>query len=76
MPQPHSTERDALALTRATSMLRQTVSDNRDATLNVLGRVVDGIAALLEYRVAEGYRLDRRGTAAGARRTRATGVGR
>ena len=51
------TERDALALTRATSMLRQTISDNRDATLNVLGRVVDGIAALLEYRVAEGYRL-------------------
>ena len=50
-------ERDALALSRANSMLRQAVSDNRDATLNILGRVVDGIAALLESRVAEGYRM-------------------
>ena len=50
-------ERDALALGRACSMLRQTVSDTSDTTLGVLGQVVDGIAALLEFRVAEGYRM-------------------
>ena len=50
-------ERDALALTRANGLLRQTVADTSDAALDVLSRVIDGIAALLESRVAEGYRL-------------------
>lgn len=48
--------RDALALTRANNTLRETVSGTRDATLAVLGRVVEGVVALLESRVAEGYR--------------------
>lgn len=50
-------ERDALALSRANTVLRQTVADTSDATLDVLSRVIDGIAALLESRVAEGYRM-------------------
>jgi hypothetical protein len=50
-------ERDALALTRANSVLRQTVADTSDVALDVLSRVIDGIAALLESRVAEGYRM-------------------
>lgn len=50
-------ERDALAFTRANSMMQKAVSDDRDVTLDVLGRVVGGIAALLESRVADGYRM-------------------
>lgn len=49
-------ERDAPRLTRANSMMQKAVSDDRDV-LDVLGRVVGGIAALLESRVADGYRM-------------------
>lgn len=48
---------DAAALTRAATVLRQTASSAMDTTLAVLGQVIDGFAALLESRVAEGYRL-------------------
>jgi hypothetical protein len=37
--------------------LRATATDTADATLEVLGRVVDGLTALREFRSAEGYRL-------------------
>lgn len=50
-------ERDALALSRAAGMLRRTLADAPDTTLDVLGRVVGGFAALLQSRVAEGYRM-------------------
>ena len=48
---------DSTALTGAASALRSTAVDTGDATLSVLTKVVDGIAALLESHVAEGYRL-------------------
>lgn len=48
---------DAAALTGAATALRQTASGAGDTTLAVLGRVVDGVAALRQSRVAEGYRL-------------------
>lgn len=48
---------DAAALTRAATALRETASKAGDATLSVLGRVIDGVVALLESRVAEGYGL-------------------
>ncbi len=50
-------ESDAAALSRAAAALRQTASSAGDPTLAVLARVVDGFAALLESRAAEGYRL-------------------
>jgi hypothetical protein len=50
-------DRDALALSRASSTLRQTVADAPDPTLDALGRIVGGIALLMQSRVAEGYRL-------------------
>ena len=50
-------EDDAAALTRAAATLRQTVANTVDATLAVLSRVVDGIAALRQARVDDGYRL-------------------
>ena len=48
---------DAAALTRAATALRRVSAGVGDATLAVLGQVVDGFAALLESRAAEGYRL-------------------
>ncbi|OBA91624.1 hypothetical protein A5662_21915 [Mycobacteriaceae bacterium 1482268.1] len=48
---------DTSTLSQAAAALRQTASDTGDATLALLGRVVDGVAALLEARAAEGYRL-------------------
>lgn len=48
---------DAEALSRAATALRQAASGTADATLALLGRVVDGVAALLQARAAEGYRL-------------------
>lgn len=50
-------ERDALALTRAARVLRQAAADAGDTTLDVLSQVVDGVAALLESRVADGYQM-------------------
>ncbi len=49
--------RDAAALTRAATALRQAAASAGDATLAALGQVVDGFAALSESRAAEGYRL-------------------
>lgn len=49
--------RDAVALTRAAAALRQSAAGEGDATLAVLGQVVDGFAALSQSRAAEGYRL-------------------
>jgi hypothetical protein len=48
---------DAAALARASTVLREAASRTNDATLATLVRVVDGIAALLESRAADGYRL-------------------
>ncbi|WP_123025078.1 chemotaxis protein CheY [Mycolicibacterium stellerae] len=50
-------EDDADTLTRAATALRQTVANTADATLAVLSRVVDGITALRQSRVDDGYRL-------------------
>ena len=48
---------DVATVARAATVLRDTASGTGDTTLAVLGRVVDGITALMESRVAEGYRL-------------------
>jgi hypothetical protein len=48
---------DAIAVTRASTALRATAADTADSTLVVLGRVIDGLTALREFRTAEGYRL-------------------
>jgi hypothetical protein len=48
---------DAATVARAAALLRETALDTGDTTLAVLGEVVDGITALMESRVAEGYRL-------------------
>src|SRR5215207_9879952 len=48
---------DAAVLARASTVLREAASRTGDATLATLVRVVDGIAALLESRAADGYRL-------------------
>ncbi len=48
---------DSTALRGAASALRNTAAETADATLSVLTKVVDGVAALLESRVVEGYRL-------------------
>jgi hypothetical protein len=48
---------DAVTLTRSATALRRAVAATSDATLGVLGRVVDGVLALAESRVADGYRL-------------------
>jgi hypothetical protein len=37
--------------------LRDTAIETGDVTLTVLGRVLEGVSALLESRTAEGYRL-------------------
>lgn len=47
---------DAAALTRAATALRE-ASGTGDSTLAVLAQIIDGVAALIESRVAEGYRL-------------------
>ena len=48
---------DSTALTGAASALRDVAAETSDATLAVLAKVVDGVRALLESHVAEGYRL-------------------
>jgi hypothetical protein len=48
---------DAAALARAVAVLREAASNTGDTTLATLMRVVDGVAALLESRAADGYRL-------------------
>ena len=48
---------DVAAAARAAAVLRETAASTRDTTLAVLGRVVDGITALMESRIAQGYRL-------------------
>ncbi|RDH79851.1 chemotaxis protein CheY [Mycolicibacterium moriokaense] len=48
---------DAATVVRVSAVLRDVASATGDATLAVLGRVVDGIAALMASRVDEGYRL-------------------
>ncbi len=48
---------DTVSVTRAATALRDTAANTADARLAVLGRVVDGVTALLEARVGEGYRL-------------------
>ena len=48
---------DVATVARAATVLRDTASGTGDTTLAVLGRVVDGITALMESRMAEGYRL-------------------
>jgi hypothetical protein len=48
---------DVVTLTRSATALRRAVANTADTTVAVLGRVVDGIVALVESRVAEGYRL-------------------
>lgn len=48
---------DVATAARPATVLRDTASDTGDTTLAVLGRVVDGITALMESRVAQGYQL-------------------
>lgn len=48
---------DTSSATRAATTLRDTAANMADARLIALGRVVDGVTALLESRVADGYRL-------------------
>jgi hypothetical protein len=48
---------DDVALTRAATTLHHAVTETADTTLAVLEQAVDGIAALLHARAAEGYRL-------------------
>ena len=48
---------DAATAARAAAVLRDTASATGDPTLVLLGRVVDGVTALMESRVAQGYRL-------------------
>ena len=48
---------DAATAARAAAVLRDTASATGDPTLAVLGRVVDGVTALMESRVAQGYQL-------------------
>jgi len=48
---------DSAGATRAAAALRDTASGTADATLSVLAKVVEGVTAMLESRVAEGYRL-------------------
>jgi hypothetical protein len=48
---------DAATATRAAAALRDTAAGTPDVTLSVLAKVVDGVTAMLESRVAEGYRL-------------------
>jgi hypothetical protein len=50
-------ESDAGALARASTALRDAASTTGDAALAALSRVVDGVVALLESRLAEGYRM-------------------
>ncbi len=45
------------SVNKAAAALRDVAADTADATLAVLTKVVDGVSALLESRVAEGYRL-------------------
>lgn len=48
---------DTAALVRAANALREAATGTGDPTLAILARVVDGVAALQESRVADGYRL-------------------
>ena len=48
---------DADTLVHASTVLREAASISDDATVAVLAHVVDGVAALLESRAADGYRL-------------------
>ena len=48
---------DTARAMRAAAALRDTAAGMADATLSVLATVVDGVTAMLESRVAEGYRL-------------------
>jgi hypothetical protein len=48
---------DVSAFTRSSEILRDTAIEAGDVTLTVLGRVLEGVSALLESRTAEGYRL-------------------
>jgi len=48
---------DSAGATRAAAALRDTAAGTADATLSVLAKVVEGVTAMLESRVAEGYRL-------------------
>jgi hypothetical protein len=48
---------DSTAVTRAATTLRHVAADTAEPTLSVLTKVVDGVVALLESHVAEGYRL-------------------
>lgn len=48
---------DAATAARASSVLREAAAGTGDPTLAMLARIVDGAAALLESRAAEGYRL-------------------
>lgn len=48
---------DSTALTGAASALRDVTAETADATLSVLTKVVEGVRALLESDVAQGYRL-------------------
>jgi hypothetical protein len=48
---------DADTLARASSLLQEAASVSHDAMVVLLGRVVEGVAALLGPRVADGYHL-------------------
>jgi hypothetical protein len=48
---------DDVAAVQAATALRDTAVNAGDATLAVLARVVDGVTALLESRIGDGYRL-------------------
>jgi hypothetical protein len=48
---------DAAGARRAATALRDTAAGTSDVALSVLAKVIDGVTAMLESRVAEGYRL-------------------